>query len=173
MKSILDEKDIMLLSATQAGIPLVDEPFRFIAKISGLDEDEVIVRMNRMLKDGLIRRFGISINNRKLGLIANAMVAWKVPTSRVEEVGKKFSENERVTHCYERVTIPGKWPYNIYTVLHGYDHESIKKIVQEMSDSTFIREYLILFSTREHKKTGNGRIVNETLNHLKVRRNKA
>lgn len=163
MEPTLDEKDILLLRATQNGIPLVAEPFRDIANISGLSEEEVISRLKRLKDEGVIRRFGASIDNRKVGIVANAMVVWKVPQSRVEEVGEAFAKNDRVTHCYVRKTVPGRWAYNLFTVLHGYDHATVEKMVKEMSDSIGIRDYRILFSTREFKKTSNGRIVGRAI----------
>ncbi len=166
MKSVLDEKDIVLLRATQDGIPLVAEPFRDIAKTSGLSEEEVISRLKRLKDEGVIRRFGASINNRKAGIVANAMVVWKVPQSRVEEVGEAFAKNERVTHCYVRKTVPDRWMHNLFTVLHGYDHATVEMMVKEMSNSIGIEDYRILFSTREFKKTSNGRIVGQAISGL-------
>ncbi len=162
-KPSLDQEDIALLRATQNGIPLVAEPFREIAHITGLSEEEAISRLRELKNRGVIRRFGASINNRKVGIVANAMVVWKVPQSRVEEVGEAFAKNDRVTHCYVRKTVPGRWTYNLFTVLHGHDHATVERVVREMSGSTGISEYSIIFSTREFKKTSNGRIVDQAI----------
>lgn len=166
MTLILDENDVKLLRVTQGGIPIVESPFRDISKISGMSEEEVIHRMRKLKNEGIIRRFGASINNRKVGVLANAMVVWKVPHHLIDEVGEKFAQNNRVTHCYIRKTVPGRWNFNLYTVLHSEDPEEIKIMVNEMSDSVGINDYQILFSTREFKKTSNGRITEEAIQKL-------
>ncbi|MDP6626358.1 MAG: AsnC family transcriptional regulator [Methanopyri archaeon] len=163
MEPQLDGKDVALLRATQDGIPLVPEPFRDIARATGLREAEVMSRLKRLKENGVIRRFGASINHRRVGIVANALVAWEVPQNRVEDVGEAFAGNERVTHCILRGTVPGRWSYNLFTVLHGRDRSTVEDLVQKMSDSTGIANYLILFSTRQFKKTSNGRIVERAI----------
>ena len=163
MKPLLDTKDIALLRAIQNGISLVAEPFKSIAGLSGLSEDEVIMRLKRMMAEGVIRRFCVLPNNRKLGLVANAMVVWKVPWDRIEKVGELFAGDEQVTHCYIRKTVPGRWTYNMFTVIHGYERSTVEKLVEGMSRSSGIKDYCILFSTREFKKTSAGRIVDKAI----------
>jgi len=158
MTKILDEIDTCLLQATQNGFPLVEEPFREIALKTNIDEDEVIDRLRNLRQMNIIRRVGASVNNRKIGILANAMVCWKVPRNRIDDVGETFSKKDQVTHCYVRKTIPGRWTHNVFTVLHGYDEKIVEKLVREMSELTGIEDYMILFSSREFKKTSNGRI---------------
>jgi len=166
MKPILDNNDLKLLRLTKEGIPLVDFPFNDISRQSGISEEEVINRIRRLKNEGIIRRFGASINNRKVGIMANAMVVWKVPIHQIDEVGQEFARNNRVTHCYIRKTVPGRWEFNLYTVLHSEDPEEIRIMVNEMSKSVGISDYMILFSTREFKKTSNGQITEEVMERL-------
>jgi len=158
MAKMLDEIDTCLLQATQNGFPLVEEPFREIALKTNIDEDEVIARLRKLKQLKIIRRIGASINNRKIGILANAMVCWKVPEKRLDDVGGIFSSKDHVTHCYVRKTIPGRWTHNVFTVLHGFNEGIVEELVKEMSESTGIEDYMILFSSREFKKTSNGRI---------------
>ena len=122
------------------------EPFREIAMRLGLGPSEVVSRLARLQKNGVIRRFGAKIKPRDIGLCANAMVAWKVPVHRIEEVGSYLSKLSEVTHCYERETVLGKWEYNLYMVMHSQKRESIETAVRKLSHTLGIREYLILFS---------------------------
>jgi len=166
MKRTLDKQDIILLQNTQNGIELVDNPFKMIGNNIGLSEEDVISKLKKLIDEGVIRRFGASINNRKAGIIANAMVVWKIPESRVEEIGELFSKNEYVTHCYTRTIIPGRWAYNMFTVIHSQEHSTVVSIVKEMSNLVGIDDYNILFSTREFKKTSNGRIVEKIISKI-------
>jgi DNA-binding Lrp family transcriptional regulator len=137
----------------QDGIPILKEPFAEVAKKMGISQEEVIARLKRLIKDGIIRRFGVSVNQRNMGIVANALVAWKVPQNRVEEVGKAMSSYSEITHCYERQIIPGKWEYNLFIVIHGYDRESCKQFIKKLSRAVGLEEYLVLFSVKQFKRT--------------------
>jgi DNA-binding Lrp family transcriptional regulator len=149
----MDKIDIELLKNTQDGIPITYEPFKQIAIDLGIPEDEVLERLACMLKEGAIRRFGASIGHRAIGIIANAMCTWNVPDSRVEEVGALMAGFAEVTHCYERPRYPG-WKYNLFTMIHAYSRDECEKVAAEISIATGIRDYSILFSVKEFKKTG-------------------
>jgi DNA-binding Lrp family transcriptional regulator len=149
----MDKIDRLLLKSTQDGIPIVPEPFLEISKEIGIPEDEVITRLERLVKNGVIRRFGASIGHRSIGITANAMCTWNVPDERVEEVGAIMAGFPEVTHCYERPRFPG-WKYNLFTMVHAYSREECEKIAREISIATGIKDYGILFSEREFKKTG-------------------
>ncbi len=148
-----DETDRALLSMTQKAIPLVDEPFREISEQLGLEHREVLARLRRRVRDGMIKRIGSSVNQRKLGIVANAVVAWKVPDDLVEKTGQKLSSYNEVTHCYERSTVPGVWEYNMFTVLHGYDRPSVEAYAQRLSGTIGIDDYRVIFSTKQFKRT--------------------
>ncbi len=149
----MDKIDRLLLKSTQDGIPIVPEPFLEISKEIGIPEDEVITRLGSLIKNGVIRRFGASIGHRSIGITANAMCTWNVPDKRVEEVGAIMAGFPEVTHCYERPRFPG-WKYNLFTMVHAYSREECEEIAKEISIATGIKDYSILFSEREFKKTG-------------------
>lgn len=149
----MDKIDQAILRTIQNGIPIVKEPFMEVATKIGISHDEVIVRLKRLTNDGVIRRFGVSVNYRKVGIVANSLVAWKVPQNRVEEVGKAMSSYSEITHCYERQTILGKWEYDLFTVIHAYDQESVKRFIKRLSKAIGLKEYLVLFSVKQFKRT--------------------
>jgi DNA-binding Lrp family transcriptional regulator len=149
----MDEIDRAILRITQDRIPLIKEPFGEIAKELGISHDEVLTRLKKLINNGVIKRLGISANQRKVGIVANAVVAWKVPQDQVERVGTMLSSYKEITHCYLRETIPGKWEYNLFTVLHGYDRESVEEFAKRLSGTVGIREYLVLFSNEQFKRT--------------------
>ncbi len=51
MARALDAVDRRIINALQGGFPLVDEPFRAVAADLGLDEAELIARIERMLDE--------------------------------------------------------------------------------------------------------------------------
>ncbi len=149
----MDETDRAILSITQNDIPVVDEPFRKISEQLGIEQSEVLTRLERQIHRGVIKRIGGSVNQRKLGIVANAVVAWKVEEDLVGETGEKLSSYDEVTHCYERRTVPGVWDYNLFTVLHGYDRESVETCTKRLSELIGITDYRVIFSTKQFKRT--------------------
>ena len=142
-----------IIRTTQEKIPLVDEPFAEIANEMGISQDEVIARLNELISVGVIKRLGISVNQRKIGIVANAVVAWKVPQEQVKRVGTMLSAYREITHCYERVTVPGKWECNLFTVIHSYNRESVEENARMMSEAVGISDYLVMFSNEQFKRT--------------------
>ncbi len=149
---MIDDMDLTLLKAVQDGVELRERPFLDLGERLGLSEDEVIARLRRLEEEGVIRRFAATIGHRALGILANAMIAWRVPPSDVERVGEIFAASKDVTHCYERASAP-EWPYNLYTVVHSRSREDCLKIASYLASAAGVDEYRVLFSEREYKKT--------------------
>jgi len=148
----IDNNDIALLKATQNGLPVCAEPYAAVGAKIGMSGEEVIERLKRLLASGVIRRIGASLAHRSAGFTANAMIAWKAPEDRIEEIGNAFAKWKEVTHCYSRKTAP-EWPFNLYTMVHGKSKEACAKIISAMSKDAGIANFLVLYSTRELKKT--------------------
>jgi siroheme decarboxylase len=149
----MDETDIELLKLVQDGIPLTHSPFRRLASELGISEQEVVDRLKNLQQTGKIRRFAASIGHRAIGITANAMCVWNVPDELIEGVGAIMAEFPEVTHCYERPRYPD-WPYNLFTMVHSYTPQDCEKVAARISDATGIKEYTLIFSEREFKKTG-------------------
>lgn len=149
----MDETDRELLAGMEKGIALTTEPFNQIALQLGITQEEVITRLTKLKEKGVIRRFGASIKPNNIGFSANALVAWKVPENRVQDVGAYLSKFQEISHCYERKIVYGRWEYNLYTVMHAREREGIQRIVNQISVGMAINEYKILYSTRDLKRT--------------------
>lgn len=149
---MLTELEKRVIRALQIDLELSAQPFRPIAEQLGLSEEEVLRIIQELICRGYIRRFGATIRHRISGFNANAMVAWAVPPTEVSRVGKLMASFREVTHCYER-EITGTWPYNLFTMIHGKTQHECQQIAQRMATLTGIREYELLFSDAELKKT--------------------
>jgi siroheme decarboxylase len=147
----MDSVDRKLVFEAEKGLLLTAQPFDEIASKIGITTQEVIERLKKLQENGVIRRFGISLKPNSVGYLANALVAWKVPQSRVQEVGVYFSGFNDISHCYERETVAGLWEYNIYTVIHAHDRDAVEELVTLLSSITSIAEYLIIYSKRNLK----------------------
>jgi DNA-binding Lrp family transcriptional regulator len=159
---MMDSVDMQILLALQDGIPLVREPFSAIAAQLEIEPYEVIERLQRLRQEKIIRKFGLFVRKRKVGVIANAMVIWAVPSNRVQEVAEFLSGFREVTHCYERRTAPN-WRYNVYTVIHGVERKAVSEFVKRLATAARVKNYLILFSLREFVRRSTGRVRPEDL----------
>lgn len=148
--------DRRIVAATQAGLPLVPEPYRVIAEQVGLDEAEVIARLRKLLDDGAIRRIGAVPNHYALGFTANGMSVWDVADEAVADIGTKIGALDEVTHCYERPRHLPLWPYNLFAMVHGHTREEVRGKVEQIAKliGPAARAHDVLFSTRILKKTG-------------------
>jgi DNA-binding Lrp family transcriptional regulator len=148
----MHDLDIRLLKAVQDGIELSIRPYKAVGEELGISEEEVVQRLKALVNEGVIRRFAAAIGHRALGILANAMIVWRVPEEEVERVGWMLASNDQVTHCYERER-HADWPYNLYTMIHSRNREDCVKIASQLSAATGIADYKILFSEQEYKKT--------------------
>lgn len=154
----MDQRDREILAALEEGLPLVREPFGEIGRRIGLSEQDVLERIRELGATGIIRRFRVRINQRQLGIIANALVAWDCGGKPPGEIGSGLASHPCVTHCYERRPIPGRWDYSLYTVHHGFSRNDVEEEVRRLAEQAGLSRYLILFSTEEFKRGPNVRV---------------
>jgi DNA-binding Lrp family transcriptional regulator len=154
--SAIDEIDRRVISATQAGLPLSERPYRVIAEQCGLEEGDVMARVRSLLDRGLIRRIGAVPNHYALGYRANGMSVWDVPDERVAKLGRRVGALPFVSHAYRRPRHLPLWPYNLFAMVHGRNTEEMRVKVQEIADllGAEARAHEVLVSTRILKKTG-------------------
>ena len=145
----LDKKIIYELSGD---LPIAINPYGIIAQKLGINESILLKKIKEFKKKGLIRRFGATLAHRMAGFSANSMAVWYVPEEQARKVGRIMAEFPQVSHCYERPLSP-EWHYNLYTMLHAKSRKACRKIAQEISRKTGIKDYRLLYSTKEFKKT--------------------
>jgi DNA-binding Lrp family transcriptional regulator len=147
----LSVKQKKVASLIQKDIAVQKFPFKKIASLCGLAEENVLEITGQLLEKGLIRKFGAVLRHQKAGYKKNALVVWSVPAQQTEEAGNIFASFPFVSHCYERKpAFMNK--YNIFTMLHSGDKD-ISSLINEMVNATEIKNYLILDSVKEYKKT--------------------
>jgi len=98
-----------------------------------------------------MRRFAAILRHRQAGFTANGMIVWKIPEDNVDEKGMKIASFPQVSHCYRRPVYPD-WEFNLFSMIHARTIEAAEKIAKEISTVIGIKEYKILFSSREFKK---------------------
>lgn len=145
-------KEQRLILELGNNFPIDSRPFAVIGARLGMTEDEVLARVKEFMARGIIRRLSVALRHQNVGFTANAMIVWKVPPERLDEVGRKLASFPEVTHCYERETAPD-WPYNLYTMVHRPYREESLAIAARLSEAVGIKDYRVLFSTQELKRS--------------------
>ncbi|NWF53533.1 MAG: Lrp/AsnC family transcriptional regulator [Syntrophaceae bacterium] len=151
-KENLSPRDKKLLGKIQGDLPLCPTPFAQVASKVGWKEEDLLRRIRGFVRRGMIRRFGAILRHQKAGYQGNAMVVWKVPEERISPVSQAMISSSPVSHCYLRPPFP-EWPFNLYTMIHGKGEKDCRHIARELSKKTGIKDYRLLFSRREHKKS--------------------
>lgn len=152
----LSEFGRRLIDATQAGLPLVPEPYAAIAAQLGATSTQVRERLARMLDEGLIRRIGAVPNHYRLGFTANGMSVWDVEDAQVDALGAQIGALPGVSHCYRRPRAPGIWRYNLFAMLHGRSREEVEAQARQIRIllGAACHAHDILYSSAILKKTG-------------------
>ncbi len=154
--SPLDPVDRRIVLATQAGLPLVERPYHAIAEAVGIPASEVMERLARMQRTGLIRRIGAVPDHYALGYAFNGMTVWDVADDDIAEAGARVAALPFVSHCYQRPRLLPDWPYCLFAMVHARDAGAAHALVAEIAAALgpLSRGHRVLFSTRILKKTG-------------------
>ena len=148
----ITEWDKRVIRAAQEDLPLVSRPFDPMAARLGISVPQLFAQLDEYQQRKLMRRYSAVLYHRRSGFRANAMIVWQVPPERAAAVGMIMAENPAVTHCYERPTFPD-WPYSHFTMVHAPTRDECEAIGRDIAQATGITDNLLLYSTREYKKT--------------------
>ena len=133
--NLIDEK---ILKRIEREFPISPYPYRDLARDLGLDEEEVISRISRLRKKGIVLRIGAFFDSEKLGF-KNILVAMKVPEPRLQEVAKIVNHYPGVTHNYSR-----DHEFNLWFVLMGKSKKEVDETLRKIKSQTGINEILKL-----------------------------
>ncbi len=148
----LTDTDKGAIRELQEDLELIPQPFDDMASRLGIDTDQLFAMAADFQERKFMRRYSAVLHHRRSGFSANAMIVWQVPPERSEEVGMTMAHHKAVTHCYERPTFPD-WPYTHFTMVHATSQNGCEEIGNEISQATGITDRMMLYSSREYKKT--------------------
>ena len=135
----------------EGAFPIDARPYKVMAERIGYGEKDFIKAVKKYKREGLLKKIGVSLDYRRLGIRANAMVVWIVPGEKIKEAAKAMCGFAEVTHCYQRPTLR-YWPYNLFTMIHAKTKRGCEEIARRISRATAIPRYQLIYSTKELKK---------------------
>ena len=140
-----EEIDLRLLSLVQEKFPLTPRPFQELGRLLGLEEREVIERLDGLQKEGLVRRIGPILDLRRLGR-SGILAALLVSLDEADEMAEFVNQYPEVSHNYLR---PNPSGYNMWFTVSATE-ERIQEVLAEIRKSTG-RKMLVLPTGRIFK----------------------
>ena len=131
----MDEVDRKIVNVLQDGFPLVEEPYAEVALQLGINESVLLSRLEKLLNDKTLSRFGPMYDAEKLGG-AFSLVAIKVPEAEFDKVTKIVNSYDEVAHNYHR-----DHEFNMWYVLATETPEKINEINRDIEHRTGLKVF--------------------------------
>ncbi|UCV12421.1 Lrp/AsnC family transcriptional regulator [Dechloromonas denitrificans] len=104
----LDAVDRRIIDTMQGDFPICERPYAVVAGQLGIDEDELISRLDGLLADKVLTRFGPMFQIERMGG-AFVLAALAVPEARYETVTELVNALPQVAHNYRREHALNMW----------------------------------------------------------------
>jgi DNA-binding Lrp family transcriptional regulator len=126
----MDVRDQELINALHGGVPVEERPYAAIAERLAMTEEEVIERLQTLLADRTLTRFGPLYDAAKLGG-AFTLAALSAPEDRFDEVAEIVNSFPEVAHNYAR-----EHALNMWFVVGAERPERIAEVLSQIKDRT-------------------------------------
>jgi len=133
----LDAIDRRIVNELQGGFPICEEPYAEAAEALGLEADDLIARIGRLVDKGRLSRFAPMFNAERLGG-AVCLCALAAPPDRFDTVAEQVNAHPEVAHNYARTHA-----LNMWFVLASEDPERIAEVSAEIEAETGLKVYLM------------------------------
>lgn len=131
----MDDIDRAIVNALQGGFPLSERPYAQAAQAIGIDETELLTRLERLLADGVLSRFGPMYHAERLGG-ALTLAALRAPEAEFERVAEIVNAFPEVAHNYAR-----EHEFSMWFVLATETPERRAEVIGEIERATGLRVY--------------------------------
>ena len=129
----MDSLDRRIVNGLQGGFPVVERPYAAAAARLDLEEAELIGRLERLLEDGVLSRFGPLYDAEKMGG-GLTLAAMAVPPAHFDEVAETVNAFPEVAHNYER-----GHSLNMWFVVATEDPRRVQGVIDEIEAATGLR----------------------------------
>lgn len=131
----MDSLDRAIINRLQDGFPIVEQPFAAVAAELGIAEDALITRVQKLLDEKVLTRFGPMYHAERLGG-ALSLAAMKIPSQDYERVASVVNALPEVAHNYEREHALNMW-FVLATETAEGQRAAIEKIERESGCPVF------------------------------------
>lgn len=141
----LDRIDKAILNRIQSNFPITSRPYQTVGDELGLTENEVLDRVTRLKKTGIIRRIGGNFVPGKLGFVSTLCAA-KVPKEKISSFAKIVNRYPGVTHNYQRDN-----DFNVWFTFIAHSMDEIDANLSKIAEETGVADIINLPATRVFK----------------------
>ncbi|HEC17587.1 MAG TPA: Lrp/AsnC family transcriptional regulator [Sedimenticola sp.] len=131
----LDEIDRIIINGLQGGFPICERPYAAAAERLGIEESELLRRLERMLEKRQLSRFGPMYHAERLGG-GLSLCAMRVPEADFDQVAEQVNAFPEVAHNYAR-----DHEFSMWFVLGTETPERIEEVCREIERLTGYRVY--------------------------------
>ena len=131
----MDDIDRRIVNELQDGLPLCERPFAPLAADLRITEQAIVDRIESLLADGYLTRFGPLYNADRLGG-ALSLCALSAPSHTFDDVAAIVNAYPEVAHNYER-----DHTLNMWFVLATESSERISEVVENIESKTACKVY--------------------------------
>lgn len=118
--------DRKIVTELQMDFPVSANPYETIADRLGIETDELLQRVQTLLKSGIIRRIGISVDSHKMGF-ASTLSAVRVLADQVDLTSEIINTYPEITHSYLRAN-----EFNIWFTVIAKSTQRIEEVLEEL-----------------------------------------
>ena len=104
----MDDLDRLIVDRLQTGFPVCERPFLEAGRALGTTEDDLIARIDRLLRAGTLTRFGPLFQVERMGG-AFTLAAMSVPVAEFEHTAAAVNALPEVAHNYARDHALNMW----------------------------------------------------------------
>lgn len=138
----LDQVDRKIINVLQGGFPVCDRPFQVAAQDIGIEEADLIARIDRMLKERVLTRFGPLFHAERLGG-GLTLAAMRIPENEFDRVADIVNGFPEVAHNYEREN-----EFNMWFVVATDTPERIQEVLNKIEQTS---GYPVYNMPKEHE----------------------
>jgi len=131
----MDDIDKAIVNQLQQGFPICTSPYRHVAEQLGIGEADLLSRLQALLADGVLSRFGPMYHAEQMGG-ALTLAAMKVPDERFDDVTGIVNAFPEVAHNYAR-----SHALNMWFVLATERPEQVKEVIEAIEQQTGLTVY--------------------------------
>ena len=141
----LDDIDKIIINRIQSDFPITSRPYLTLSNELDLTEEDVLERVARLKKAGIIRRIGGNFVPAKLGFVSTLCAA-RVPPDRVAHFAAVVNSYPGVTHNYQRDN-----EYNVWFTFISPSMDEIETNLKKIAEETGVSDILNLPATKVFK----------------------
>ena len=131
----MDELDRKIINDLQTGFPLTEQPYAEVAARLGIEEPELLSRLQQLLDNKTLSRFGPMYDAQKLGG-AFSLVAMQVPEQEFDKVAEVVNSYVEVAHNYQR-----DHEFNMWYVLATETPQQIDQVNSDIEQRTGLKVF--------------------------------